>query len=437
MLAMAWVLATHTILGAAGLVAILLVLVVVVNPELAFMASIVTIIFGQLIRVPIGGGDASIIPNDIILPLLIVCWIWRKMLSGTWKWPRHSLTAPLVAVIATMILSLLFNFGQYENHEFLSGSLYFVRWLEYLALWWVALDMVRSQARAQRYVKILVWSGVILAGLGFFQLKLFPDFSFMVPKGWDPHVGRLLSTWFDPNFLSGYFVVLVSITLATALYKGWKEGRWWWAATLVMVLAIVLTYSRSGYVGLTIAFGIVTAFRSRAILYVSVLAFLATALLVPRVQERVIGIRTIDETAQLRLVSYRNAATVISDHPWVGVGYNMYKYIQVRYGFLRDTQEHSASGSDSSLLTVWVTTGFIGLAAYLWLLIALLREAWRTWRDRSLPNEWRGYGLGLFAGLLGLFAHSQFVNGLQYPHIMEIVWILIAIAIMVRQPEPA
>ncbi len=431
-----WAIGTHTLLSGLVLAAVLIGLVVVIKPELAFIASIATIIIGQVVRIPISGGDASIIPNDIILPVLIIAWTWKKLMSGHWKLPRHSLTVPITLVIMTMVLSLLFNQSDYDNHQLLSGSLYFARWLEYLALLWISFDLVRTRRRAWTYVMLFAWTGVIIAALGFLQLKLFPDFSFMVPQGWDPHIGRLLSTWYDPNFLAGYFSLLASITLAIALFSGWRKGRWWWAATIVMVLATVLTFSRSGYVGLAIGFGVIGLFRSRALLYLGILAFAATILFVPRVQERVIGIRTIDETAQLRLVSYRNAATVIADHPWFGVGYNLYKYVQVRYGFLKDTQEHSASGTDSSLLTIWVTTGFVGLIAYLWLLIAMLREAWRTWRDRSLPAEWQGFGLGLFAGLLGLYAHSQFVNGLHYPHIMEAMWVLVAIAIMVRQPEP-
>ncbi len=434
---MGWLLGTHTLLAAAAFAALLVGLVVIVKPESAFVVSILSIVLGQLVRIPVGGGEASIIPNDVILPVLIIAWTWRRLSSGTWRLPRHSLTLPIIFVVLSMGLSLLMNRSDYSQHELISGSLYFLRWLEYLALFWLSFDFLRTHQRAQFYLKLLIWTGAGLALLGFVQLKLFPDFSFMVPKGWDPHIGRLLSTWFDPNFLAGYFTLLTSISLAVALSQPWRQARWWWVATGIMSVATVLTFSRSGYVGFVVAIGLVALIRSRALLYLGGIAFIATILFVPRVQERVIGIRTIDETAKLRLVSYNNAATVIADHPWFGVGYNLYKYVQVRYGFLKDTQEHSASGSDSSLLTIWVTTGVIGLIAYLWLLIAMLREAWQTWRNRHLPALWQAFGLGLFSGLLGLFAHSQFVNGLQYPHIMEVMWIFVAMAIMVRQPEPA
>lgn len=432
-LGVGWLIGSHGLFGAIALAALIVGLIVFIKPETALVVSIVSIALGQLVRLPIAAGESSIIPNDLLLPVLIVAWIMKRLTSRSWPLPRQSLTLPFAVVATIMLVSLIVNSRGYTARELLTGSLYFFRWLEYAALLWIAFDVLRTGRRARRYLSLLVWTGVITAILGFIQLRLFPDFSFMVPRGWDPHVGRLLSTWFDPNFLGGYLALLSSITLAVALYRGWWRGRWWWAATFIMAVATILTFSRSGYVGLAIGLGLVTMVKSRTILFLGVVAFLATVLFVPRVQERVVGIRTIDETARLRLVSYQNAWTVIQAHPLIGVGYNLYKYVQVQSGFLTDTKEHSASGSDSSLLTMWVTTGLAGLIAYLWLYLAMLREAWRTWRDRSLPSEWRGFGLGLWSGMIGLFFHSQFVNGLQYPHIMEALWLFTAMAIMVRQ----
>ncbi len=424
---------SHFLLGSIFIGGLSVALLVFIFPEAAFMASIGSIVLGQLIRLPIG--DSAILPNDIILPVLILAWTLRRLASRQWRVLHHSLTWPIALTVLVMALSLLVNFGREDVAEWVNGGLYFVRWIEYLALFWIGQDFFQTQARAQRYAKILVGLGVSLALLGFVQLRIFPDFSFMVPQGWDPHVGRLLSTWFDPNFLGGLFVILIAISISVALYLPFRLARWWWVATAIMSLAIILTFSRSAYVGLVVALGIIGLIRSRVALFLGALAIVGIILFVPRVQERVIGIRSIDETAQLRLVSYRNALTVIGDRPYLGIGYNLYKYVQVRYNFLERTEEHSASGSDSSLLTMWVTTGTIGLIMYLWLFAAMLREGWRTWQDRSLPKMWQGFGLGAFAGLCGLFAHSQFVNGLQYPHLMEVVWLVVAMAIAVRQPS--
>lgn len=434
-LAVGWILGSHFVLGSILIGGLTIGLLIFGFPEAAFLASLGSIVLGQLIRLPVG--DSSILPNDIILPMLIVAWSLQRLASRRWELRQHSLTLPIVLTLLVMGTSLVVNVGREDSGEWLNGALYFVRWVEYLALFWIGQDMFRTHQRAYRYLKILVGLGVVLTILGFVQLRIFPDFSFMVPQGWDPHVGRLLSTWFDPNFLGGLFLLLIAISVSVALYVSVQQSRWWWVAAAVMVVAAVLTFSRSAYVGLVVALGIIGVVRSRVTLFLGALAMISVVMFVPRVQERVIGIRSIDETAQLRLVSYRNAFTVIGDHPILGIGYNLYKYVQVEYNFLEKTDEHSASGSDSSLLTMWVTTGTIGLLIYVWLIVAILHELWRTWRDQSLPKMWQGFGLGAFAGLCGLLAHSQFVNGLQYPHLMEMIWLLVAMSITVRQPTTA
>lgn len=427
-----WLLGSHFILGSVLIAGAIVGLLVLGWPEAALLASIFSIVLGQLIRLPVG--DSAILPNDIILPVLIITWTLKRLAGQRWELRSHSLTIPIVLTLLVMGLSLVINMGRENTREWFSGALYFFRWVEYLALFWIGQDIFHTHERSYRYLKILMGAGVTLAVLGFIQLRVFPDFSSMVPQGWDPHVGRLLSTWFDPNFLGGLFVLLIAISVSIALYSPFRFARWWWIAAGIMAIATVLTFSRSAYVGLVVTLGIIGIVRSRVALFLGALAMISVIMFVPRVQERVIGIRSIDETAQLRLVSYRNAFTVIGDHPIIGVGYNLYKYVQVEYNFLEKTEEHSASGSDSSLLTMWVTTGTTGLLIYLWLFGAILREVWRTWRDKTLPKLWQGFGLGTFAGLCGLIAHSQFVNGLQYPHLMEMIWLLVAMSIAVRYP---
>jgi O-antigen ligase len=316
----------------------------------------------------------------------------------------------------------------------LSGLMYAVRWAEYSFLFLIATDLSLNKKTAWRLVMAMTWTGLALAILGFIQLKLFPDFTFMVPRGWDPHVGRMLSTWFDPNFLGGYLAALTTISFAIALSRG-RRGYWWWAATAIMALAVALTYSRSGYLALAAGLGIVALVKSRLMLWLGLLAVIAAVLFVPRIQERVIGIRTVDETAQMRLVSWSNALTVVGDHPVIGVGYNFYRYVQVQYGFLNKTSAHSASGSDSSLLTVAVTTGLIGLAVYIWLYLAFLREAVLLAKSTAAGKDWVAYGLGLTAALVALLIHGQFVNGLLYPHIMQFIWISLGIAVAIKQDQ--
>lgn len=420
-------------LGLVAFLGLVLVMVLWLKPEWALFVVIGSVVLGQLVRLPLPGTETSLLVNDILLPALIVTWALKRLGTRQWYLPRTALWVPMMLWITAMGLSVIVNHSRYDGPEIFGGALYIIRWIEYAALFFITADFVRRRSSPWRVVVALVWTGVALSLLGFLQLRIFPDFSFMAPQGWDPHIGRLLSTWFDPNFLAGYLAALISLTLSVALVRG-RRGLWWWMATAVMTLAIVLTYSRSGYVALAIGVGLVTMIRSRALLYLGLLGLVTTILFIPRVQERVIGIRSIDETAQLRIVSWQNALGIIGDHPVFGVGYNLYREAQLQAGILKDPTAHSATGSDSSLLLVMATTGAVGLVAFVWLLLALAREAWRTAFLKELSPEWRAVGLGTMASFAALLVHSQFVNGLLYPHLMQFIWMMAAVVVMVR-PE--
>jgi len=427
---------TTGVVGALLVAALVFLAAILIWPELGFALVLGLIVLGQLVRIPIPGTQAEALPNDFFLPLLIVAWLLKRLLARRISYPRTSIWIPLAFVILVMAGSIFLNRGWYDVGELMAGSLYAVRWVEYAFLFLIAADYARDRRWAYRIILGLIMTGLVLAVLGFVQLRLVPDFSFMAPNGWDPHIGRLLSTWFDPNFLAGYLAAIAGITLSIALLRG-RRGPWWWVATSVLVAAIILTYSRSGYLALVASFGIVTIIRSRALLYLGILVFAATIIFVPRVQERVLGIRSIDETAQLRIVSWQNALSVIETSPIVGVGYNFYREAQDRQGLLEDADAHSATGADSSLLFITATMGIAGLVAYGWLLLAIGWEVLRTARMSDLSPEWRAIGLGAVAAMVALFVHSQFVNGLLYPHLMQFIWTLTGVLVAVRTENRA
>lgn len=430
----ALVVAWHPLIGAVLVGGAVMGVAIFLWPSLGIVASLLTLVIGQAGRIPVPGSEVAILPNDVLLPLVIVAWLARRLVDRKPMLPSTPLGRSLVLFIGLLMLSFFGAVltGTFLRRELFVAGLYLVRWVEYLALFFIARTVVRP-GTLWRWAVAIGLVATALAVLGFLQLYFIPDFSAYVPKGWDPHVGRLLSTWFDPNFLGGFFafVIVLFLSLATERRSGRLVSL---GIALVCMLALILTFSRSGYAGFLVGFGVLAIVRARHFLSIGILVLLLVFLFVPRVQERVIGIRSIDETAQFRLTSWRNALTVVADHPWLGVGYNTYRYVQVRYGFLDDPALHAAGGSDSSFLTVAVTTGFIGFAAFLLLLGKMLQAAWLA-AERSSDSTLRGFGYGVFAGFIALIVHGQFVNGLFFPHLMQVQWIALGLLLGARDGE--
>lgn len=404
------------------------------RPRIGLLAILATVIVGQTLRVPVGE-EAAVLASDVVVPLVLVAWLAGRAVRRAPALSLAPLTRPVAAVLAAFMLSFLGAVlsEDFSQRELIIAGLYLGRLATYLLTFVFARDVLRTLPLA----RWLAWgAGVVgaVAVLGFVQVVVLPDFSRFVPQGWDPHMGRLLSTWYDPNFVAGLFLVGALLAMAVLVEPGAGHRRGAAAVLAVSAAALILTFSRSGYAGFAAGFAVLALARARHFLAPTLLIALLLFALVPRVQERVIGVRTFDETAQLRLVSWRNALAVSADHPWLGVGYNTYRAVQVRYGFQEDAAAHAAGGSDSSLLTVLVTTGAVGLVAYGAYLVRLLAVAWQGGRRGRQPLT-RAYGYGTLAAFAGLIMHGQFVNGLLFPHLLIVMAVLLGWLLGVRDSE--
>jgi len=429
-----WLLAQNLMVGFVLVVAAVAGAMILFSSSFGLAVLIATLILGQLVRLPIAGSEGAVLPTDIVLLGFLSGWLLRGLLERRLEIPGSPLAWPVGAVSLVMVVTFILGAWQVPfltGGEAMKSALYLVRWLAYVALLFVVAGTIRGEHQAKRTIGLLVGSAAVVAVLGFFQLKLFPDFRFMVPQGWDPHIGRLLSTWFDPNFLAGFLSFALCIVAGIASFQPSLKRLGPWVVVSVLFAAIVLTYSRSGYAALLAGTTVLTFLRSRRMFLLLCVAAVAVVAFVPRVQERVQGAFNLDETAQLRLVSWQNALTVVRDFPITGIGYNTYRYVQVNYGFQTDAAEHSAGGSDSSLLTILVTTGPAGLAAYAWMLWASATVAWSAFR--SGPTRFvRGLGLGALAGLASVTAHSFFINSLLFPHMLLVMSVTFGTLIALR-----
>lgn len=263
----------------------------------------------------------------------------------------------------------------------------------------------------ERFGRQLYLTGLVLVVLGYGQLLIFPNFGFMARFGWDPHVGRMLSTFFDPNYFGLALVWLASFTLAGLIVA---PSRPLFIVLGPIVIALVTTFSRSSYLALLVAGIIILGLRSwRLLLAAGVIAAIIITQ-VPRVHDRVVGALYLDTTAQDRLQSWGESLVIFQENWLTGVGYNAFGRAAVDANFRDDTTGRASHGSDSSLLLVAATTGIVGVVFYLGWLFFTLWQAIDLLRTTRTPFA-RTLAMGTIGALPAYIVHAQFVNSLFYP----------------------
>lgn len=402
---------------------------------------LLTLPLGQLGRLPLGSEYVNLYLPDVLIPLIIFVWLGYAL--GIRKKLELPPLANFIFLFGFVALISLANGKRFIGlGEFIVSAMYLVRWLLYAGLYFVVWDKEISNLRSQ-ISNLLILSGVILALAGFVQLMVLPDFTKLDPElGWDPHKNRLASTFFDPNFAGAYLVLTLVLLFSELLHKGAKArpqrpqaglrgGRGTKGVKdlvlgflgVVVFVALILTFSRSAWLMFAVAMGVLGVLKSRKLLILALVAFLAAYALVPRVQTRIAGGVDPDDSARARITSWKATFKIIKDHPLVGIGFNAFRYAQARYGFFGFREPlggRAGAGSDSSLLLVLATTGIVGLIAFL---LLGFKALWPVWLKRADP-----LALATLAGFAGLLVESNFINSLFYPWIMVWMWVTLALA---------
>ncbi len=252
---------------------------------------------------------------------------------------------------------------------------------------------------------------------------------------------RLTGPLDDPNF---YGLILVT-AVPLALYFFLDEKRLGLrlaalAALLLLVFALLNTYSRGDFLALVLILGLIALERkiSPSLLAgVAVAALLLLPFLPDSFTDRIVSLGALGasaETAVYQESSFRGRASeyisgllMFADHPILGVGVNNYppnyqKYSS-RLGLDSRTEEREAH---SLYIEIIAETGLLGLAAFTALIASLmsqLRRARQTLPTHHAASPWPRRLTALQMSLIAFLLGSIFLHGAY----IRYLWLLIAL----------
>lgn len=400
-----------------------------------------SLIVGQAVRFPLPGQGGGLLASDLatMFVLLTAYLYWIR---------RPQRLSQLFLIIGMFIIwslfTLVIHISDLGRSNFLIAALYWVRLSASLLLLPALRMLFQSPSVRTAGQHMLSATIALLALVGIAQVLVFPnlgDLSRLLPAGaqakWDPHQGRLVATWLDPNFIGGFFASVLPWILARDQKLGLKmPARSIVSVFLVLAVgaALLLTQSRSSFIALAAGIAVTAplwllAGRARPPRVQAATAVVGFSLVLALVvfplllfPQRLLGLLTVDDTAALRLESLQQAFTIAQAHPVLGVGYNAYQFAAHRAGFISDFTVHSRAGADNSLLTLAATVGIPGL------LLFLLPWTVCTWQLARHAVRGHLASAAATSSLAILFIHSQFLNSLLYSHLLITLIMIVTLA---------
>jgi O-antigen ligase len=257
----------------------------------------------------------------------------------------------------------------------------------------------------------LVAMALVFVGVGFYQYEtrqLFENPKLITANAYAA-LFRVNSVFYDPS-IYGRFLVVALVPTTVLIVRG-RSLRAAVAAAVFAVVAwigLLISFSQSSFTALAVAVFclavIAWRWKSLAILVAALVLVAGGAVAQPKLVHalRHHGVSEINKLASGRGSLIYNGILIAKAHPEIGVGVGGFPHAYSK----RTGRTPRKSASHSTPVTVAAEGGAIGFLLYAWLVVAMLRRAFRR-IDRS---ELGDASLAVALVLVAIFIHSNAYN---------------------------
>ena len=366
--------------------------------------------------------ELTIRPEDVLLLVVIAGWIAKMAIYKEIAFLKHTrLNKPIIAYSMLCLASTFLALADGRKNP-QDAFFYLLKYFEYFLLFFMVVNNCKSASQAKRFINFLLLTFLLVSLLGLQQIP--GGVRVSAPIGEN-----------EPNTLSGYFILMIALNLGLLLHaqSGTKRLLYFFLFALSF-LPFLFTLSRGGmFAFLPMLFTLILFTKKLKIplMITAILFVVGLPVLLPSVVQRrlkdtfapetnisVMGKKIpLSESASARLNSWNYAFANLKEHPLVGVG--------VPGGGVVDGQ----------FPRVLMEVGLTGLAFFLWIISALFKIGFLSYRNTTHNPFMQGISLGFIAGVTGLLFHSLSAATFIIIRIMQPFWILAGVIAVLPEIE--
>ncbi len=372
------------------------------------------------------------------------------------------LTLPLIVYTGISLASITWSTNPVDG--IVQGSRVFA--FSFLAL-------LAAHAISPRFIRA-VYAAVGVAGAVVSLIGISQYFGWSIANK-IPTVGNPSATFGYRNIAASYIVVAILPGAALAWTASTRRAQTaGFLSVALMGLFLIYTRTRGAWLGLagSLFVGIfllvwirvrsgsdligLARSRTRLLLLTAALLVIGLGALLPHSMQREGKFRfderktdvvtTLSKTfspsdSRGRLTVWGHTLEMVMDHPLLGVGLGSWQYEYPRYD-RGDWITHNVAPQrpHNDLLWILSETGILGLAAYLWILLTLLKSVRNNIKNHP-DSPQTTLILGISLGILALLGHSMFSFPRERPAPSMMFWMGLGLAVRLAQdrdsdPQP-
>lgn len=244
---------------------------------------------------------------------------------------------------------------------------------------------------------------------------------------------RAIGFFIHPNNLALFITPLLAYTLPdikNQLERWWDQDRKFWSGEVLAAvawalgaIALLLSLSRGGWLGLAIAGGLFVVMaggrKIRLLALALLVVIIVTVAAVPNLRYRVILPFYGEKSSVARLSLWETGTKMIKDSPILGQGIHGFNYNWDKFN--TDPNLDHYNFPHNFILNTWIDLGLLGLLS--WLVIAGY-AVWYGFRNRAQP-----YAFGLFLFMVALLAHGLIDIPYFKNDLAMVFWLVMALSL--------
>ena len=371
---------------------------------------------------------APILPTMLVLALaaLSAVALLASVFSGNTQLKYLELNKYIFMYAGIYLFS---TFASVSFRGSLYGGLLSVFFILFFA---VVINSVQSEKMLYAFVVIFVLSGIFVSLYGMYQYMFPSKFSGLWHDidMFESIRFRVYSTLGNPNVLGEY--LLLAIPFSAALFltsRRYIEKLFFLGGLGLMLLCLILTYSRGCYVGILISAAVFLVLLDRRFIILGVLGLLALPFVLPEtIINRFLSIGNMsDSSTSYRVYIWMGTIAMLKDYWFSGIGpgeaafnkvYPVYAYNSI-----------SAPHSHNLYLQIMCDAGICGILAFMAVIYQYYKKVFISLSGET-ERERRILLIAAVSGVTGFLVQSLFDYTFYNYRVTLVFWIVLAVGIL-------
>lgn len=361
----------------------------------------------------------------ILCAIVALAVIVRNLLHKEHKWYLDDIGFLIMGLLAIYAVGVVVSFTRMSS---------FAIWLVYLifiGFYIITTQLLNTKEIIFNTIKVFVIAATLVSIYGIMQYV----FGWGVNENWiDPNVfatltKRAYSTLENPNILGEYLILTIMAASAlTVTRKDWWGRIGYGIATLLMLLCLMLTFSRGCWLGIVLAVAIFITFYNGKLWVLAIPVILVAPLILPEnVITRFTSIGNMQDTSTaIRVKIWLSSLGMGRDFmlTGLGLGTGAYAFVYPFYAYYYIPAHHS----HNAFFQVLIEGGIIGLLLFIAIMWRFLKHMTLCFKNNEKKDRQVALMvLAVGAGIAGFFVQGMFDYSFYNYRMVVVFWFFICL----------